>query len=77
MDTVIGKVVNVFLPDDENIINPQNIGFEVFVGGKNLKIVVPVDEETASILKNDNISIIRQVIDNKVFYSVEKVDKDE
>lgn len=73
MNIVVGQVKEVFIPDTEDELNPLNIGFKVLVSDKLLTIIVPVDLESSSILKNDFVNIIETTIDNKTFIDIEKV----
>lgn len=77
MEILCGQVKEVFIPNGEDELNPKNIGFKIFVSNKLLTITVPVDLETASILREDFVNIIETTIDGKTFLDIEKVDNHE
>lgn len=77
MEILYGQVKEVFIPNGEDELNPKNIGFKVLVSNKLLTITVPVDLETASILKDDFVNIIQTRIDEKTFLDIEKADNHE
>ena len=77
MNIITGQVKEVFIPKTEDELNPENIGFNVLVSDKILKIIVPVDEETSAIYKDDYVNIIEHILQGKTYFDIEKVEDDE
>ena len=73
-----GKVLEVFIPNDEGI-DSKNIGFKVLLDDDTeIKIIEEQDEFNSNIFRDDEVVVTRQTIDNKEFTDIELVgDMDE
>ena len=73
-----GKVLEVFIPNNEGI-GSKNIGFKVLLDdGTKIEIIEEQDEFNSNIFRDDEVIITRQIIDNKEFTDIELVgDMDE
>ena len=66
-----GKVLEVFIPNDEGI-DSINIGFKVLVDdGTKIEIIEEQDEFNSNIFRDDEVIIIRQIIGNMEFTNIE------
>ena len=73
-----GKVLEVFIPNNEGI-DSKNIGFKVLLDDNTkIEIIEEQDEFNSKIFRDDGVIIIRQIIDNIEFTDIELVgDMDE
>ena len=73
-----GKVLEVFIPNNEGI-DSKNIGLKVLLDdGTKIEIIEEQDELNSNIFRDDEVIITRQIIDNKKFTDIELVgDMDE
>ena len=73
-----GKILEVFIPNNEGI-DSKNIGFKVLLDdGSKIEIIEEQDEFNSKIFRDDGVIIIRQIIDNIEFTDIELVgDMDE
>ena len=73
-----GKVLEVFIPNNEGI-DSKNIGFKVLLDdGSKIEIIEEQDELNSNIFRDDGVLITRQIINNKEFTDIELVgDMDE
>lgn len=73
-----GKVLEVFIPNNEGI-DSKNICFKVLLDdGSKIEIIEEQDELNSNIFRDDEVIITRQIIDNKEFTDIELVgDMDE
>ncbi len=68
-----GKVLEVFIPNDEGI-DSKNIGFKVLLDdGTKIGIIEEQDEFNSNIFRDDEVVVTRQTIDNKEFTDIEVV----
>ena len=66
-----GKVLEVFIPNDEGI-DSKNIGFKVLLDdGTKIEIIEEQDEFNSNIFRDDEVIIIRQIIGNMEFTNIE------
>ena len=75
MERKVGRVIEVFIPEEDNL-DDMNIGFKVLVGNNVIEIIEEQDESNINILKNDLVMITKQVISNKEFIDIELYDGD-
>ena len=73
-----GKVLEVFIPNNEGI-DSKNIGLKVLLDdGTKIEIIEEQDELNSNIFRDDEVIITRQIIDNRQFTDIELVgDMDE
>lgn len=76
MKRITGIVKEVYIPIDNKIdvMYSNKIGFVIEVDNKLYKYETDQDEETADIMKDDNVEVIIQVIDNHKFIDVRRLD---
>ena len=68
-----GKVLEVFIPNDEGI-DSKNIGFKVLLDdGTKIEIIEEQDEFNSNIFRDDEVVVTRKTIDNKEFTDIEVV----
>ena len=68
-----GKVLEVFIPNDEGI-DSKNIGFKVLLDdGTKIGIIEEQDEFNSNIFRDDEVVVTRKTIDNKEFTDIEVV----
>ena len=67
MKRLIGRVVEVFIPDNMN----QEVGFRVETNEGIKEIIEEQNEYNAKILREDNVVVTEQVIDGKYFIDIE------
>lgn len=83
MTKTIGKVIEVFLPEqykNGNLLDVMDrtiIGFNVMTNNGIKKIVVETNEFNAEIMKNDLVVIIEQTISGKNFVDIELYEGEE
>ena len=66
-----GKVLEVFIPNNEGI-DSKNIGFKVLLDdGSKIEIIEEQDELNSNIFRDDEVIIIRQIIGNMEFTNIE------
>lgn len=76
MNKVIGKVVEVYIPEQYksgdllDIMDRTNIGFKVMTDEGIKVIEMEQDEENSHIMKNDLVEIIEQTISGKDFVDI-------
>ncbi len=76
MNKVIGKVVEVYIPEQYksgdllDIMDRTNIGFKVMTDDGIKVIEMEQDEENSHIMKNDLVEIIEQTISGKDFVDI-------
>lgn len=71
----IGKVKEVFLPEDETI-DSDKIGFKVMLDTEMIEIIEKQDERNSNIFKDDLVIITETNISNKIFKDIELYDGD-
>lgn len=57
MENIIGKVIEVFIPN--NNINSKEIGFKILINNKLIEIIEEQDEYNSNIYKNDLVIITK------------------
>ncbi len=68
-----GKVLEVFIPNNEGI-DSKNIGFKVLLDyGSEIEIIEEQDKINSNIFRDDEVIITRQIIDNRQFTDIELV----
>lgn len=75
MEKRYGTINKVYIPKDDNkdIMLSTKIGFIIKMDNKLYKFELEQDAENASIMKNDKVVIISQIIDNHNFIDIHKV----
>lgn len=75
MKKFYGKIEKVYIPKEKNqdIMFSNKIGFIIEINSKLYRIETEQDEEIASIMKNDKVEIITQIIDNHKFVDIRKI----
>ena len=82
MNIVIGKVIEIYIPEEYkngqkiDIMNSSKIGFKIKIDDKILDLVQEQDENNTLIFKNDLVIIRKQTINNKEFIDIEKYNGD-
>lgn len=71
----IGKVKEVFIPEDETI-DSDKIGFKVMLDTEMIEIIEKQDERNSNIFKDDLVIITETNISNKIFKDIELYDGD-
>ena len=71
----IGKVKEVFIPEDETM-NADKIGFKVMLDTEMIEIIEKQDERNSNIFKDDLVIITETNISNKIFKDIELYDGD-
>lgn len=80
MQKKIGKVLNVFIPEEYknnqliDEMNSNKIGFKVMLEDGIIEIIQEQNEQNSAIMKNDLILITRQTISGKSFIDIELYD---
>lgn len=78
MDKKIGKIIEVFIPNEYNnnhkinVMDSNKIGFKVFLEGQILEIIQEQNQENSNIFRDDLVIISKQIISNKEFIDIEK-----
>ena len=82
MERNIGKVIEVFIPEEYkndriiDVMNSNKIGFKVQLEDELIEIVEEQDEFNANIMKNDLVMITKQNISGTDFVDIELYDGD-
>lgn len=74
MNKIYGKVIEVFIPEEnKDIMLSNKIGFKVLLNNTSeiITIIEKQDEENAQILKGDLVLITKQIINNKEYIDIE------
>ena len=70
-----GIVTEVYIPvEGPDIYSSNKIGFKIKVDNEIITLEETQDDFNIGILKNDEVSIIKQTIGDKEFIDIEKVD---
>lgn len=83
MKQYIGKVIEVFVPEQYNngnlldIMDRTNIGFKVETNDSIREVILEQDEFNAEIMKNDLVIITEQTISGRDFVDIELYEGDE
>ena len=73
MEKLFGKVIEVFIPNND--MYSKYIGFKILINGEIQEFILDINEENANILKDDQVIIIKQKIDNHDFIDIYKEDE--
>ncbi len=78
MKQFIGRVKRVFIPEgnDYQIINSNRIGFVIEKNSGEETLILKQDALNCEILKDDIVLITKQLISEKEFIDIEKVNGD-
>ena len=71
----IGKVKEVFIPEDETI-DSDKIGFKVMLDTEMIELIEKQNERNSNIFKDDLVIITETNISNKIFKDIELYDGD-
>ena len=77
MTKKIGKVIDVFIPEEYNqgrvidVMDSTKIGFKVMLEDEMIEVIEKQDEFNAEIMKNDIVVITKQNISGKDFVDIE------
>ena len=83
MERKIGKVIEIFIPEEYkngrliDIMDSNKIGFKVQLEDELIEIVEEQDEFNANIMKNDLVMITKQNISGTDFVDIELYDGDD
>ena len=82
MDKVVGKVVEVFIPEQYkngnllDVMDRTSIGFKVITDEGIEEVIEEQDELNARIMKNDLVIITKKTISGKEFVDIELYEGD-
>ena len=73
MNQQIGKVIEVFIPKENNsdIMNSKKIGFKIQLENDEVTVIEEQDEYNCKILRNDLVTVTKQIVSEKEFISIE------
>ena len=80
MNKQIGKVIEVFIPEEYklgrviDIMDSNKIGFKVMIENEIIEVIEEQDEYNANIMKNDLVVITKQTISGHEFIDIELYD---
>ena len=80
MEKIMGKVVEVFIPEEYNngilldVMDRNNIGFRIDVDGKVQEYIYEQNDLNSKIMKGDIVLLIKQNISGKEFVDIELYD---
>ncbi len=80
MKQQIGRVVQVFIPNEDKLVdvmNAKEIGFKVKLEDKEITIIEEINELNAMIHKDDLVLVTTNTISGKEFIDIELYDGDE
>ena len=82
MEKKIGKVIEVFIPEEYigdrliDVMDSNKIGFKVMLEDEILEVIEEQNEENVKIMKKDLVVITKQNISNTDFIDIELYDGD-
>ena len=82
MENKIGKVIEVFIPEEYkgdrliDVMDSNKIGFKVMLEDEVIEVIEEQNEENVKIMKNDLVIITKQNISNTDFIDIELYDGD-
>ena len=82
MDMKIGKVIEVFIPEEYkgdrliDVMDSNKIGFKVMLEDEVIEVIEEQNEDNVKIMKNDLVVITKQNISNTDFFDIELYDGD-
>lgn len=80
MTKKIGKVIDVFIPEEYNqgrlidVMDSTKIGFKVMLEDEIIEVIQEQDEYNADIVKNNMVIVTKQNISGKEFLDIELYD---
>lgn len=80
MKQQIGRVVQVFIPNEDKLVdvmNAKEIGFKVKLEDKEITLIEEINELNAMIHKDDLVLVTTNNISGKEFIDIELYDGDE
>lgn len=78
MKELKGKVIEVFIPKEDNIdiLKSTKIGFKVITNEGVKEIIEEQDNYNVNILREDMVILREQIIDNHNFIDIEKLEEE-
>lgn len=82
MEKKIGKVIEVFIPEEYigdrliDVMDSNKIGFKVMLEDEVIEVIEEQNEDNVKIMKNDLVVITKQNISNTDFIDIELYDGD-
>ena len=82
MEKKIGKVIEVFIPEEYigdrliDVMDSNKIGFKVMLEDEIIEVIEEQNEDNVKIMKNDLVVITKQNISNTDFIHIELYDGD-
>lgn len=76
MNILKGIIKEVYVPD-KDVMNSNKIGFKVEVNNEIICIEEEQNDYNSTILKDDKVDIVKQIIDNIEFIDIKKSVGDE
>lgn len=82
MEKKIGKVIEVFIPEEYigdrliDVMDSNKIGFRVMLEDEVIEVIEEQNEYNVKIMKNDLVVITKQNISNTYFIDIELYDGD-
>ena len=79
MERKIGRVIEIFIPEEENIdiMQSNKIGFKVLVDDGVITIIEEQNDTNTSILRESLVLITKQNISGKEYMDIELLDGEE
>ena len=76
MKKIYGKIEKVYIPTENNqdVMFSNKIGFIIKIDDKLYKFETEQNEENSQILRDDEVVIIIQTIDNHDFFDIRKLE---
>lgn len=71
MNILKGLIKEVYVPDND-VMNSNKIGFKVEVDNEIICIEEEQNDYNSTILKDDKVEIVKQIIDNIEFIDIKK-----
>ena len=78
MQKFYGKIEKVYIPIENNqdAMFPDKIGFIIKINGKLYRFETEQNEENSQILREDEVVVIIQTVDNHDFFDVRKLENE-
>lgn len=73
----LGRVTEIFIPENDSIDDIQTIGFKIQIGEKEISMIEEQNEQNIHIYKDDFVFVIQHTIDSKTFYDIELLKENE
>lgn len=58
--TEIGKVIEVFIPEDNDVINSTKIGFKVKIDDEIIQIIEEQNKDNCNIFRDDLVKVTKE-----------------